>query len=108
MILNITDLAGNVRPARVIAADRVAWEAHARKAGYPMTPRVTHAGTDAQDVDVSSFPIDTWHTYLAWSADTRGAAKRPSFGDWLADVDSVAEDKGEPEPDPTRPDHGPD
>jgi len=105
--LEVTTLAGETRTVTVGLADKVAWEAYARKAGFPLTPRVTNAGTDRQDVDVSVFPIDTWHAYLAWSGDTRSLAKRPTFADWLEDIESIVDQKLEPEADPTRRDPGP-
>jgi len=108
MRLLITTLAGTTRTVTINVADRIAWEAYARKSGFPITPRITHAGTDRQDVDVSAFPIDTWHAFLAWSGDTRGLAKRPTFSDWLDDLETIEEDTTEPEPDPTRRDRGPD
>ena len=90
MILRITDLTGATREVRANLADKIAWEAYARKAGFPLTPAVRNAGKDNAEVDVSSFPVDTWHAFLAWQADTRAAGvKRPPFGTWLDDVDEV-------------------
>jgi hypothetical protein len=101
MRLAITTLDGATRTVRVTAADRVAWEAWARRQGLPLTPRVTNAGTDHAAVDVEGFPLDTYHLFLAWKADTRDADPRPPFAGWLDDKDSVVPLE-DPAADPTR------
>jgi hypothetical protein len=98
--LTLTTLAGETRTVVATAADKVAWEAWARRQGLPMSPRVDGAGTDHATVDTSTFPLDTYHLYLAWRADTRGDDDRPPFATWLDDKESVMPGEA---PDPTQP-----
>lgn len=104
MRLTILTLTGDRRTVNASAADRVAWESWARKQHLPMSPKVDGAGTSSATVDTSTFPIDTYHLYLAWRADTRGQDPRPPFAEWLEDLESVtpevAADPTQPAPSP--------
>lgn len=108
MKLRILTLEGATRDVVASAADRVAWEAWARRNNLPLQPAVTDAGTPDAAVDVSGFPLDTYHLYLAWRADTRGADPRPGFPDWLDDLEQVTPLPATEAPaDPTLPGPGP-
>lgn len=104
MRLDIVTLAGDRRTVAAGATERVGWEAYARRAGLPLTPRII-AGTNGKKprVDVETFPLDTYHLYMAYLADTRTDTPRPTFPDWLDDKDQVLPSAagGEEPTDPT-------
>lgn len=107
MRLAVTTLAGDTREVRATAADRVAWEGWARRNSLPLQPAVHGAGTADATVDVSGFPLDTYHCYLAYRADTRHADPRPGFAQWLDDLEQVTPVAEDRPADPTRPGPGP-
>lgn len=106
MELDVTTLDGTTTRVRVIFADRIAWEAYARRNDLPLSPNVTGAGGDDPQVETSTFASDTWHAFLAYKASTRSADPAPGFSEWLSDIDSImAVPKSEPRP--TEPGHSP-
>lgn len=103
MELDVTPIDADTHRVRVIFADRVAWEAYARRNGHPISPAVTGAGSDHPEVDTSSFASDTWHAYLAYRADTRGLEVPPGFSAWLDGIDSISPVPEDRAPRPTPP-----